>query len=53
MLGGLVPPLAYREGRGSDLSNLCIVPRRVEGGKCTTKDGDNFFCAHGWRPVQQ
>jgi hypothetical protein len=52
-LGGLVPPLAYQEGKGSDLSNLCIVPMKVDGGKYVPKDGDNFTCAPGWQPVKK
>jgi branched-chain amino acid transport system substrate-binding protein len=52
-LGGLVPPLAYREGKGSDLSNLCIVPMKVDGGKFVPKNGDSFECAPGWQPVHK
>jgi branched-chain amino acid transport system substrate-binding protein len=52
-LGGLVPPLSYREGQGSDQSNRCIVPLRVEGGKFVPKKGDAFTCEPGWQPVQK
>jgi branched-chain amino acid transport system substrate-binding protein len=52
-LGGLVPPLAYQKGQGSDLSNLCIVAMKVEGGKFVPAKGDNFTCAPGWQPVRK
>lgn len=50
-LGGLVPPLSYIEGQGSDKNNLCAVPIKVEKGKFVPKDGDNFACPPGWKPV--
>lgn len=52
-LGGLVPPLSYREGQGSDQSNHCIVAMRVESGKFVAKKGDEFTCEPGWKPVQK
>jgi branched-chain amino acid transport system substrate-binding protein len=52
-LGGLIPPLTYREGKGHDDSNNCIIPLRIEGGKFAPKDGDNFLCAPGWQPVRK
>jgi branched-chain amino acid transport system substrate-binding protein len=52
-LGGLMPPLTYLPGQGSDASNYCVVPMQVEGGKFVPKDGDNFSCAPGWQPVKK
>lgn len=52
-LGGLIPPLSYREGKGHDDSNYCIIPMKVESGRFVPKDGDNFLCAPGWQPVRK
>jgi branched-chain amino acid transport system substrate-binding protein len=52
-LGGLVPPLAYQEGKGSDQSNFCIIPMRIHNKQYIPKDGDNFTCAPGWQPVHK
>jgi branched-chain amino acid transport system substrate-binding protein len=52
-LGGLLPPLTYREGMGSDESNLCVVLLRVEGGKFVPLAGDSFTCAPGWQPIRK
>jgi branched-chain amino acid transport system substrate-binding protein len=50
-LGGLIPPITYREGQGTDGNSLCVVPLRVESGKFTAPNGDNYTCAPGWKPV--
>jgi branched-chain amino acid transport system substrate-binding protein len=52
-LGGLVPPLTYRPGEGSDQNNHCTVPLRVENGKFASKNGDEFTCEPGWKPTQK
>lgn len=52
-LGGLVPPLTYRPGQGSDQSNYCIVPMRIVKGKHVPRNGDEFTCAPGWQPVRK
>ena len=52
-LGGLVPPLAYREGQRHADSNACSVPFQVKDGKFVAKNGDNWLCPPGWQPVQK
>lgn len=52
-LGGLVPPLTYREGEGHDNVNWCVVPMRVEKQKFVSPNGDNFYCAPNWKPVEK
>lgn len=52
-LGDILPPLSYREGVGHDESNNCVIPLRVESGRIVPKDGDNYLCAPGWKPVQK
>jgi branched-chain amino acid transport system substrate-binding protein len=42
-LGGLVPPLTFREGQANP-ENLCSIMVRVEKGRFVPRDGDNFFC---------
>lgn len=48
-LGGLVPPLTYREGQSHDAANLCIYPIKVQGGKFVPQGG--LACPPGWKPV--
>jgi branched-chain amino acid transport system substrate-binding protein len=50
-LGGLVPPLTWREGQGSDGNSLCVVPLKVASGKFAAANGDAYTCAPGWKPV--
>jgi branched-chain amino acid transport system substrate-binding protein len=50
-LGGLIPPLTFREGEGPDDTNRCSVPLRVENGRFVPKDPDRWACAPGWKPV--
>ena len=52
-LGGIVPPLTFKPGQGSDLSNLCTVPLKVENGQFVAPNGDAFTCAPGWEPVRK
>ena len=52
-LGGLDPPLAYREGQRHADSNACSVPFQVHDGKFVALNGDNWLCPPGWQPVQK
>jgi len=49
-LGGVIPPLTYKEGQGSDGLDTCILPMKITGGKYVPRDGDNFMCLPGWSP---
>lgn len=50
-LGGLLPPITYRQGKGHADTNQCAVPMTIKGGKFVPLNGDNFVCAPGWKPV--
>jgi branched-chain amino acid transport system substrate-binding protein len=49
-LGGLVPPMTFKEGRGSDETNLCSIIFKVESGRFVPLNGDNWTCPPGWQP---
>jgi len=48
-LGGLVPPLVFKEGVDHDRVNLCGYPTKIEGGKFV--QDDKYFCQPDWKPV--
>jgi branched-chain amino acid transport system substrate-binding protein len=52
-LGGAIPPLTFKQGVGHDDSDHCIIPFKVQSSKFVPKDGDNFTCPPGWKPVQK
>ena len=52
-LGGILPPLSYVEGKGSEENSLCVVPTKLEKGRFVPKNGDEYICAPGWKPVQK
>jgi branched-chain amino acid transport system substrate-binding protein len=52
-LGGIIPPLTYIPGKGSEENSLCVVPTRLEKGKFVTKNGDEYLCVPGWKPAQR
>ncbi|MEW6471494.1 MAG: ABC transporter substrate-binding protein [Actinomycetota bacterium] len=41
-LGGLIPPLTYKENRGTE--NECIIAYRIEQGRFVPANGDNWVC---------
>jgi branched-chain amino acid transport system substrate-binding protein len=47
-LGGLVPPLAFKEGEDHDRANLCAYPTVVKNGKFVQ---DKLTCEPGWQPT--
>jgi branched-chain amino acid transport system substrate-binding protein len=48
-LGGLVPPLVFKEGVDHDRVNLCSYPTTIKGGKFV--QDENYFCQPDWKPV--
>lgn len=47
-VGGLVPPLTFREGQGNDRANLCAYPTVIKDGKWVQEE--NYFCQPDWQP---
>jgi branched-chain amino acid transport system substrate-binding protein len=47
-VGGLVPPLTFKEGQGNDRANLCAYPTVIKGGKFVQEP--NYFCQPDWKP---
>jgi branched-chain amino acid transport system substrate-binding protein len=48
-VGGLVPPLTFKEGESSDRANLCVYPTTVKNGKWVQEK--DMFCQPDWKPV--
>jgi branched-chain amino acid transport system substrate-binding protein len=47
-IGGLVPPLTFKEGQGNDRANLCAYPTVIKDGKFVQEE--NYFCQPDWKP---
>jgi branched-chain amino acid transport system substrate-binding protein len=47
-LGGLVPPLTFKEGVDHDATNLCAYPTTIKNGKFIQEP--QYFCPPGWKP---
>jgi branched-chain amino acid transport system substrate-binding protein len=52
-LGGIIPPLTYVPGQGSDKNSVCVIPTRLEKGRFVPKNGDQYSCLPGWNPNQR
>ena len=51
-VGGIFPPIAFRQGAGHGDTNPCIIPVKVEGRRFVPASNDQFVCPPGWQPVQ-
>ena len=50
-VGGLVPPLTFKEGESSDRANLCVYPTTVKNGKWVQEK--DMYCQPDWKPVSK
>jgi branched-chain amino acid transport system substrate-binding protein len=51
-LGGLTPPLSYREGQPNEDANHCAVAMIVQNGTFVPKS-NQYECVPGWHPIQK
>ena len=51
-VGGIFPPLAFKQGTGHGDTNPCIIPVKVENRQFVPASNNQFLCPPGWKPVQ-